>query len=559
MTLERVYQEALAQYPELAESPPRLQITSGHGSIAEVVDETLRIEALLLDHPPLLHQELLGEEFHHLLLRRLLRQFEARAPTLEERALDELATDLRKIRAFQLLETPQEQAATALPLMTETDEADFYKLMFAALDRDQREAVMNKLAPAQFTGDARREWFERRRELLSLQPIASREDLITELVQHYRTSRPFDEEVNEYFDKPVDLIQRLRRHEEVFWERRIRSSGTAITLDPLQIVTSVSADITRPREEVIVLTHKLTGQKLRIERVAVDEHTYLKVGNRTYRVRPGDVPIDLDLLLTDPLSWVGNAELVAFYTQEKAVSLYGRDGISRLEPMPANQDLQPELTPPQVSAETLREARLSLYEREPELVQVAQTGEQTLTRAEQLAVLHHIAIVGGQAQAEMGKVLDPGADYDEAIRLLEFFLGRPEGRSRRLRPDIIRLANQLRDYLIMVHFGFDEHKEEEFVAELGSQDPGQRNLYYNQPPIPGKGRAIRITPLPPPDEVSHEPLESVDALADRSVVHIDSLQDFADNEGEAVEENRLLAIVLAGGAATRFGGRPQAP
>src|SRR5207248_1356387 len=104
----------------------------------------------------------------------------------------------------------------------------------------------------------------------------------------------------------------------------------------------------------------------------------------------------------------------------------------------------------------------------------------------------------------------------------------------------IESALRLKDFLTMVQYGFDGIQEDTFriklahLAEQQAEDPDavkKSNWYFNQPNVPGKGHAIALEPLPPPDQVSREPITSVDQLKDRFIFYEESLMAF-EPDGE---------------------------
>jgi len=342
-------------------------------------------------------------------------------------------------------------------------------------------------------------------------------------------------------------------------------------LGPLQFQTSlpISVKPTRGSDGVFNVSITRTDEPqltLSIEEVPVGVEAYLKIGQRTYRVIGGQNKIDLDAMLNDGLLWMGNRQLVDFYTPYRVFRAPPGPKPS-LEPFPAHPRLQPLLVPSEI-AESERAGMIArLRGMIPTLIIEDETGTTILKPHERMKLLHYAAVAGAQPSLSSGHIDESAKSEDEyalAMEAIRTLLGDPATRYHRIDESTERLAIRLADYLTMVHYGFDEIREHDlakhFDSLLKSGDPAKlraANWYMNQPAIPGKGKAIQITPLPVSEQVPLTPIQSINELQKLTIVHESSLDHLVEGMGDSFLDH-VVAVLPAAGAASRFGGVPKA-
>jgi len=407
---------------------------------------------------------------------------------------------------------------------------------------------------------------------------------------------------NEFADYLNTLLQAASR------ERILTLRGTRIKTGLRNVSVSVNGDI-----DAITLRSQPDHQTLKISRIDNDAGEFLVVGDRTYRVLDPSSIVDLDALMHEPSLWLGNPALVKFYGFDKGLDPSGPARESGLKAFAANYQMQPDLLPPPIDASIVKEARDYMKQLASTLMLMNKFDVPMLSKAQQFHLLHAIGIVGGQTGPHPGKIneLEPDtADYFDAQDILTLFRGEPRYRSARLDESAVLAAGKLGDYLTMVQYGVDYEQLADFgrkitiISEIRSLshttiddllDPSSHkslltrgryahalhisddkvkillklartglapekaiNLFFLQPEIEGVGDAIKLSTLPREEEIPARPIRSVDdllKLGDNPIVRMEDLQ-FPEEPGEDLGAS-MVSIILAGGAATRFGGIPK--
>ncbi|MFH1478974.1 MAG: phosphoglycerate kinase [Candidatus Omnitrophota bacterium] len=256
--LQDVMSVALRDYPELRDISFKIKIISNsQENLAEYMpgQEMITIDESILANFELMRQELISEEFRHMLYNNLVRSVRNKDVTPRQRLVEEAATDMQKFRDLLRIQTAEGRAALIGPLIYSTDKFNFYRLLLRTIPQGkERNDVLDILLRDHFISEDFRNNYSERKGI-----SGDEERQVEALNTHYKNNSVFSPELQRLMIKPITL-EEVKAYETDFNNIRLEYRAQKMAEKPASAedtwteVTKKFTDKAEQYERAMILT-----------------------------------------------------------------------------------------------------------------------------------------------------------------------------------------------------------------------------------------------------------------------------------------------------------------